>query len=154
MEPHWSLSVLSLVIRPTVSPPCLNKGNLLLLRPSLLFLPRPELHLPIVRCTIYYTLAKCIRCRKFPCFKACITELFKSSKNRVSRTMLPCVPVHWLQPLQCVFPAHVAGITTVLFPGYLKADPQYRIIYSENRSLFITMSGCFPINSIPFHYST
>ena len=32
MEPPWSLSALSLVFRPTVAPPCLNKGNLLLLR--------------------------------------------------------------------------------------------------------------------------
>ena len=45
MEPPWSLSALSLVIRPTVAPPCLNKGNLLLLRSSFLFLPRPELYL-------------------------------------------------------------------------------------------------------------
>ena len=30
MEPPWSLSILSLVVRPTVAPPCLNKGNLLL----------------------------------------------------------------------------------------------------------------------------
>ena len=36
---------LSLVVRPTVAPPCLNKGNLLLLRSSFLFLPRPELYL-------------------------------------------------------------------------------------------------------------
>ena len=45
MEPPWFLSVLSLVVRPTVAPPCLNKGNLLLLRSSFLFLPRPELYL-------------------------------------------------------------------------------------------------------------
>ena len=32
MEPPWSLSALSLVVRPTVTPPCLNKGNLLLLK--------------------------------------------------------------------------------------------------------------------------
>ena len=37
MKPPWSLSVLSLVVRPTVAPPCLNKGNLLLLRSSFLF---------------------------------------------------------------------------------------------------------------------
>ena len=37
MEPPWSLSALSLVIRPTVAPPCLNKGNLLLLKSSFLF---------------------------------------------------------------------------------------------------------------------
>ena len=37
MKPPWSLSALSLVIRPTVAPPCLNKGNLLLLRSSFLF---------------------------------------------------------------------------------------------------------------------
>ena len=37
MKPPWSLSALSLVIRPTVTPPCLNKGNLLLLRSSFLF---------------------------------------------------------------------------------------------------------------------
>ena len=45
----WSLPdpslALSLVVRPTVAPPCLNKGNLLLLRSSFLFLPRPELYL-------------------------------------------------------------------------------------------------------------
>ena len=44
----WSLpdpSPLSLVVRPTVAPPCLNKGNLLLLRSSFLFLPWPELYL-------------------------------------------------------------------------------------------------------------
>ena len=45
MEPPWSLSELSLVVRPTVAPPCLNKGNLHLLRSSFLFLPRPELYL-------------------------------------------------------------------------------------------------------------
>ena len=45
VEPPWSLPVLSLVLRPTVTPPCLNKGNLLLLRSSFLFLPRPELYL-------------------------------------------------------------------------------------------------------------
>ena len=45
IEPPWSLSTLSLVVRPTVAPPCLNKGNLLLLRSSFLFLPRPELYL-------------------------------------------------------------------------------------------------------------
>ena len=37
--------VLSLVVRPTVAPPCLNKGNILLLRSSFLFLPWPELYL-------------------------------------------------------------------------------------------------------------
>ena len=37
MKPPWSLSALSLVLRPTVAPPCLNKGNLLLLRSSFLF---------------------------------------------------------------------------------------------------------------------
>ena len=37
MKPPWSLSGLSLVVRPTVAPPCLNKGNLLLLRWSFLF---------------------------------------------------------------------------------------------------------------------
>ena len=37
MKPPWSLSALSLVVRPTVAPPCLNKGNLLLLRSSFLF---------------------------------------------------------------------------------------------------------------------
>ena len=37
MKPPWSLSVLSLVVRPTVAPPCLNEGNLLLLRSSFLF---------------------------------------------------------------------------------------------------------------------
>ena len=37
MEPPSSLLVLSLVIRLTVAPPCLNKGNLLLLRSSFLF---------------------------------------------------------------------------------------------------------------------
>ena len=37
MEPPWSLSGLSLLVRPTVFPPCLNKGNLLPLRSSLLF---------------------------------------------------------------------------------------------------------------------
>ena len=37
MEPPWSLSVLSLVLWPTVTPPCLSKGNLLLLRSSFLF---------------------------------------------------------------------------------------------------------------------
>ena len=37
--------MLSLVVRPTVAPPCLNKGNLLLLRSSFLFLPQPELYL-------------------------------------------------------------------------------------------------------------
>ena len=37
--------MLSLVVRPTVAPPCLNKGNLLLLRSSFLFLPQPELFL-------------------------------------------------------------------------------------------------------------
>ena len=45
MEPPWSLSALSLVLRPTVAPPCLNKGNLLLLRSSFFFLPLPELYL-------------------------------------------------------------------------------------------------------------
>ena len=45
MEPPGSLSALSLVVSPTVAPPCLNKGNLLLLRSSFLFLPRPELYL-------------------------------------------------------------------------------------------------------------
>ena len=45
MEPPWSLSALSLVLRPTVAPPCLNKGNLPLLRSSFLFLPQPELYL-------------------------------------------------------------------------------------------------------------
>ena len=45
MEPPWSLS---LVFRPTVTPPCLNKGNLLLLRWSFLFLPRPKLYLTLV----------------------------------------------------------------------------------------------------------
>ena len=37
MKPPWSLLALSLVVRPTVAPPCLNKGNLLLLRLSFLF---------------------------------------------------------------------------------------------------------------------
>ena len=37
MKPPWSLLVLSLVVRQTVTPPCLNKGNLLLLRSSFLF---------------------------------------------------------------------------------------------------------------------
>ena len=37
MKPPWSLSALSLVVSPTVAPPCLNKGNLLLLRSSFLF---------------------------------------------------------------------------------------------------------------------
>ena len=37
MKPPWSLSALSLVVTPTVAPPCLNKGNLLLLRSSFLF---------------------------------------------------------------------------------------------------------------------
>ena len=37
MKPPWSLSVLSLVVRQTVAPLCLNKGNLLLLRSSFLF---------------------------------------------------------------------------------------------------------------------
>ena len=45
MEPPWSLSMLSLVVRPTVAPPCLNKGNGLLLRSSFLFLPQPRLYL-------------------------------------------------------------------------------------------------------------
>ena len=42
MEPPWSLSALSLVIRPTVAPPCLNKGYLLPLRSSLLFCLGPN----------------------------------------------------------------------------------------------------------------
>ena len=42
MAPPCSLSVLSLVIRPTVAPPCLNKGNLLPLRSSLLFCLGPN----------------------------------------------------------------------------------------------------------------
>ena len=37
MKPPWSLSALSLVVRPAVTPPCLNKSNLLLLRSSFLF---------------------------------------------------------------------------------------------------------------------
>ena len=37
--------MLSLVVRPTVAPPCLNKGNGLLLRSSFLFLPQPRLYL-------------------------------------------------------------------------------------------------------------
>ena len=37
MKPPWSLSALILVVRPTVAPPCLNKGKLLLLRSSFLF---------------------------------------------------------------------------------------------------------------------
>ena len=37
MKPPWSLWALSLVVRLTVAPPCLNKGNLLLLRLSFLF---------------------------------------------------------------------------------------------------------------------
>ena len=37
MKPPWSLSALSLVVRPTVAHPCLNKGTLLLLRSSFLF---------------------------------------------------------------------------------------------------------------------
>ena len=37
MKPPCSLSALSLVVRLTVAPPCLNKGNLLLLRSSFLF---------------------------------------------------------------------------------------------------------------------
>ena len=35
--PQTSLLALSPVVRPTVAPPCLNKGNLLLLRSSFLF---------------------------------------------------------------------------------------------------------------------
>ena len=50
MEPPWSLSALSLVIRPTVAPPCLNKRNLLLLRLSFLFLPQPELYFTFLNC--------------------------------------------------------------------------------------------------------
>ena len=37
MKPPQSLSALSLVVRSTVAPPCLNKGTLLLLRSSFLF---------------------------------------------------------------------------------------------------------------------
>ena len=37
MKPPSSVSALSLVVRLTVTPPCLNKGNLLLLRLSFLF---------------------------------------------------------------------------------------------------------------------
>ena len=47
MEPPWSLSVLSLVLKLTVAPPCLNKGNRLLLRSSFLFLPQPDLYLTL-----------------------------------------------------------------------------------------------------------
>ena len=36
MRPPWSLLALSLVVRPTVAPPCMNEGNLLLLRSSFL----------------------------------------------------------------------------------------------------------------------
>ena len=42
MELPWSLLVLSLVVRLTVALPCLNKGNLLLLRSSFLFCLGPN----------------------------------------------------------------------------------------------------------------
>ena len=52
MEPPWSLLALSLVIRPTVTPPYLNKGNLLLLRSSFLFClgPNHTLQPPLKKC--------------------------------------------------------------------------------------------------------
>ena len=44
MKPPWSLWALSLVVRPTVAPRCLNEGNLLLLRLSFLFCLAGTMH--------------------------------------------------------------------------------------------------------------
>ena len=60
MEPPWSLSALSVIIRPNVAPPCLNKGNLLLLRLSFLFcLART---IPYTWCLKWYRL--CLHCNQ------------------------------------------------------------------------------------------